>query len=204
MPEQYQLPGMVQGQRWAATARCREVTAVALDQWALVRHVVCYLMGDPVDETIDEFLTLGRHLAELGRFSQSLPSHYRGALRLLEAHAAPRVLISPEVVPFRPHLGVYLIVAESAGRPAEDAHRQRMHTEVLPTLASTPGVAGAWSYATTPAIRPAHVQWWRLPDDPVLPGRRPGGGRGASRAGGAGRLGHRTRPAGAGRPRSSR
>jgi hypothetical protein len=27
-----------------------------------------------------------------------------------------------------------------------------MHTEVLPTLASTPGVAGAWSYATTPAI----------------------------------------------------
>jgi hypothetical protein len=152
MPEQYQLPGMVQGQRWAATARCREVTAVALDQWALVRHVVCYLMGDPVDETIDGFLTLGRHLAELGRFSQSLPSHYRGALRLLEAHAAPRVLISPEVVPFRPHLGVYLIVAESAGRPAEDAHRQRMHTEVLPTLASTPGVAGAWSYATTPAV----------------------------------------------------
>ncbi|HEX4244447.1 MAG TPA: hypothetical protein VHY77_02680, partial [Acidimicrobiales bacterium] len=84
MPEQYQLPGLVLGQRWASTPACREARAAAVDGWAKVDHVVCYLMGNPVDETIDDFFTLGRHLAELGRFSLSLPSQYRGALRLLE------------------------------------------------------------------------------------------------------------------------
>jgi hypothetical protein len=153
MPEQYQLPGLIQGQRWASTPRCREARLAEEGAWSQVEHVVCYLMGHPVDETIDDFLTLGRHLAELGRFSHHLPPHYRGALRLLEAQAAGRALISPEVVPFRPHQGIYLIVEEPTDRSAQDEYRQRQHTEVLPELVSVPGVAGAWAYGTTPALR---------------------------------------------------
>jgi hypothetical protein len=156
MPEQYQLPGLVAGQRWGSTPGCRAVRAAESGHWSQVEHVVCYLMGNPVDETIDEFLTLGRHLAELGRFPYVVPSEYRGGLRLLEAHASPRVLVSPEVVPFRPHRGVYLIVEEptdGADRAAQDAYLQRRHTELLPELVSVPGVAGAWTFATTPAIR---------------------------------------------------
>ncbi len=153
MPEQYQLPGLILGQRWASTRACRAGRAAEVDGWSQVEHVVCYLMGNPVDDTIDEFLTLGRHLAELGRFSTSLPSQYRGGLRLLEAHAAPRALISPEVVPFRPHRGVYLIVEEPTDQSSQDEYLQRRHYEVLPDLVSVPGVAGAWAFATTPAIR---------------------------------------------------
>jgi hypothetical protein len=153
MPEQYQLPGLLLGQRWASTPACRAARAAGVETWSDVDHLACYLMGNPVDETIDEFLALGRRLAELGRFSAALPSQYRGALRLLEAHAAPRALISAEVVPFRPHRGVYLIVEEPTDPAAQDAHLQRRHTELLPELVSVPGVAGAWSYATTPAIR---------------------------------------------------
>jgi hypothetical protein len=181
MPEQYQLPGLIAGQRWASTPSCRAVRAAEVGEWSLVEHLVCYLMGNPVDETIDEFLTLGRHLAELGRFSQALPSHYRGALRLLEAHAAPRALISSEVVPFRPHRGVYLIVEEPIDRSAQDADLQRRHIEVLPELVSVPGVAGAWSYATTPSIRrPMFTEGsYRmtvcyLDDDPAAVGERLG------------------------------
>jgi hypothetical protein len=157
MPEQYQLPGLVAGQRWGSTPACRAARAAETGGWSSIEHVVCYLMGSPVEETIDEFLTLGRHLAELGRFPHNLPSQYRGALRLLETHAAPRVLISSEVVPFRPHRGVYLIVDEPAepDRPTQDAYLQRRHRHLLPELVSVPGVAGAWSYATTPAIRRA-------------------------------------------------
>src|ERR1700722_15934869 len=125
MPEQYQLPGLIVGQRWASTPACRSARAAAGDQGSMVEHVVCYLMGNPVDETIDEFLTLGRHLAELGRFPHALPSQYRGGLRLLETLAAPRVLISSEVVPFRPHRGIYLIVEEPTERAAQDAAIQR-------------------------------------------------------------------------------
>jgi len=153
MPEQYQLPGLILGQRWASTPACRAARGVEVGDWSRVEHVVCYLMGRPVDETIDEFLALGRHLAELGRFPQSLPSQYRGGLRLLEAHAAPRALISAEVVPFRPHRGVYLIVEEPADPAAQDEFLQRRHVELLPELVSVPGVAGAWRYTTTPSIR---------------------------------------------------
>ena len=179
MPEQYQLPGLVLGQRWASTAACRAVRAAEVDEWSLVEHVVCYLMGNPVEETIDEFLTLGRHLAELGRFSHTLPSHYRGALRLLEAHAAPRALISPEVVPFRPHRGIYLIVEEPTDRSAQDAYIRRNHVEVLPDLVSVPGVAGAWAYATSPSIRRSmfsegdyRMTVCYLDDDPATVGER--------------------------------
>ncbi|HUD18320.1 MAG TPA: hypothetical protein VMQ59_13720 [Acidimicrobiales bacterium] len=152
MPEQYQLPGMVLGQRWASTPACRAARAAEVDDWSKVEHVVCYLMGNPVDETIEEFLALGRRLAELGRFSQALPSQYRGGLRLLEAHAAPRTLVSAEVVPFRPHRGIYLIVEEPTDPSAQDGYAQHKHTVLLPELVSVAGVAGAWSYTTTPAI----------------------------------------------------
>ena len=153
MPEQYQLPGLVLGQRWASTPACRAARAAGSDGWSQVEHVVCYLMGNPVAETIDEFFTLGRHLAELGRFPHTLPSQYRGALRLLETFAAPRVLVSSEVVPFRPHRGIYLIVEEPTDPSAQDGHLQRMHVELLPELVSVPGVAGAWTFGTTPSIR---------------------------------------------------
>ena len=124
-----------------------------MGDWSKVEHVVCYLMGNPVDETIDEFLSLGRHLAELGRFSQALPSQYRGGLRLLEAQAAPRALVSAEVVPFRPHQGIYLIVEEPTDPSAQDDYAQRRHTVLFPELVSVAGVVGAWTYTTTPAIR---------------------------------------------------
>jgi hypothetical protein len=181
MPEQYQLPGLVAGQRWASTRACRASRAAEVGDWSLVEHVVLYLMGNPLDETIDEFLRLGRHLAELGRFPVSLPSHYRGALRLLEALAAPRVLISSEVVPFRPHRGIELIVEEIDGEAPQDAFLQRMHTDLLPELVSVDGVAGAWSYGTTPSIRRPMFSDGRfrmtvcyLDDEPAVVGERLG------------------------------
>ncbi len=185
MPEQYQLPGMLLAQRWASTPACRAARAVEDGDWAKVEHVVCYLMGNPVDETIDEFFTLGRHLAELGRFPHSLPSQYRGGLRLLEALASPRVLISNEVVPFRPHTGVYLIVEQPTEPPADrsthDAYLQHTHVELLPGLVAVPGVAGAWTFSTTPSIRRPmfsegdyRITACYLDDDPATVGERLG------------------------------
>lgn len=153
MPEQYQLPGLLLGQRWASTPACRAARAAEIDSWSSVEHVVCYLMGTPVDPTIDEFLALGRRLADLGRYPHALPSEYRGGLRLLDAVAAPRVLVSAEVVPFRPHRGVYLLVDRPDEATPQDAFLGRLHTEVLPNLVSVPGVAGAWGYTTSPGLR---------------------------------------------------
>jgi hypothetical protein len=141
-------------------------------------------MGNPVDQTIDDFLTLGRHLAELGRFAGALPAQYVGALRLLEAHAAPRALVSAEVVPFRPNRGIYLVVEEPVeGTEPEvhDAYLQRRHVEILSGLVEVPGVAGAWTFATTPSIRrPSftkgafHMTLCYLDDEPAAVGERLG------------------------------
>jgi hypothetical protein len=152
MPEQYQLPGLVLGQRWVSTPACRAARAAEDGSWSQVEHVVCYLMGEPVDQTIDDFYALGRSLAEAGRFSHSLPSVYRGGLRLVGTCAAPRVLISPEVVPFRPHRGIYLIVDVYPEGLAEDA-QVGAQDQGLDELAAVPGVAGAWRYATSATLR---------------------------------------------------
>jgi hypothetical protein len=179
MPEQYQLPGLLFAQRWASTPACEAVRAAAVEDWAKTAHVVCYLMGNPLDETIDEFFTLGRALAEMGRFSQSLPKQYLAGLRLLDAQASPRALISDEVVPYRPNRGIYLIVEEPTDAGLQDQYIQRMHTDVLPALVSVPGVAGALAFGTSPAIRrdtfspgSYRITTCYLDDDPATVGAR--------------------------------
>ncbi len=175
MPEQYQLPGLVFAQRWAATPACRAVRVAGTEGWAMVDHVVCYLMGSPVDQTIDDFFTLGRHLAELGRFAGALPAQYVGALRLLETHAAPRALVSAEVVPFRPNRGIYLVVEE----PVEGTEHERPRR--VPAAAAcrdAPGArlgagggrrVGVRDHARDP---PPAFQRGSVPDDGLLPRRR--------------------------------
>jgi hypothetical protein len=147
MPEQYVLPGLVLAQRWAATDACRAVRAAGDEPWSGVEHVVAYLMGQPLDETLDGFLALGRRLAEAGRFPHHLPSCYRGGLRLVEAHAAPRVLVSAAAVPFRPHRGVYLVVEAAPGGEAWHAYQRCTHAETVPALLGVDGVAGVWIFA---------------------------------------------------------
>jgi hypothetical protein len=179
MPEQYQLPGLLLGQRWASTPACAQARAAAVGDWAETAHVVCYLMGNPVDETLDEFFTLGRVLAEKGRMAPPLPRQYLAGLRLLEALAAPRTLVSSDVVPYRPHRGIYLIVEEPTGVATQDDYLQQLHTDVLPTLVSVDGVAGALAFGTTPAIRRPSFTPGRyrittcyLDDDPATVGQR--------------------------------
>jgi hypothetical protein len=178
MPEQYQLPGLVLGQRWVSTPACRAARAAEEGGWTEVEHVVCYLMGEPVDQTIDDFYTLGAALAEAGRFSHSLPAHYRGGLALEETWAAPRVLVSAAVVPFRPHRGIYLIVEEQPEGVAEGAQDRRRSRASFDLLATVPGVAGAWRYRRSPAIsRPrftdgeVEMTVCYLDDDPATVGR---------------------------------
>ncbi len=61
--------------------------------------------------------------------------------------------MSSEVIPFRPHTGIFLIVEEPTDPEAQDDYRQSVHTQILPALVEVPGVAGAWAYATTPSVR---------------------------------------------------
>ena len=154
MPEQYQLPGIVLGQRWTADGDYLTNRLAGDGPLADAGNVVTYLVGDPVQETLDDFMALGGRLAQLGRFPERRPSL---ALRMLAAHrghAAPQALVSPDVVPFRPHRGVLLLIEEPT-EAAPAAWWDWLDAEHHPSLLEVPGTAGAWTFRSTDA--------WQLP-----------------------------------------
>jgi hypothetical protein len=115
---------------------------------------VHYLVSDPVEETFDDFVALGRTLRDNGRFPISRPSLQVAGLRLLQWQSAPHALISAEVVPFRPHRGILLIVEEPTDGRSND-WLQWLHAEHYPALLAAPGTAGAWTFGSTTA--------WQIP-----------------------------------------
>lgn len=136
MPEQFQLPGIVHGLRWIADGDYADHRLAAHGPLGEIGNAVHYLVTDPVEETFEEFVTLGRALRDNGRFPVVRPSLQVAGLRLLQWRSSPRALISPEVVPFRPHRGIVLIVEEpSDGRP--DEWLQWLHAEHYPALLAT-------------------------------------------------------------------
>jgi len=97
-------------------------------------------------------------------------------LRLLQWQSSPHALISPEVVPFRPHRGIVLIVEEATdARPNE--WLQWLRAEHYPALLAVPGTAGAWTFGSSSGW--SHLpRGWRtdhqyitvvyLDDDPLI------------------------------------
>jgi hypothetical protein len=148
MPEQYQLPAIVHGLRWIADGDYLNHRLAADGPLGQVGNAVHYLVGDPVEETFDDFVALGRALRENGRFPVTQPSLQVAGLRLLQWRASPQALVSAEVVPFRPHRGVLLIVEDPTdGRP--DAWLRWLHAEHYRELLAVPGTAAAWTFGSS-------------------------------------------------------
>lgn len=167
MPEQYRLNGMLHGQRWMSTPRCRSARLAGVGDWATVDHVVLYLMGEPVESTLDDFMRLGETLRRAGRYPVVLPSVFAGATRLTATAAAPAALVGAEVVPWRPNRGVFVMV-ESAGdaevgTPGERRAGLAGGTRETgdETLLAVPGVAGVWRFRTDDRYR----RWQRVAGD---------------------------------------
>lgn len=160
MPEQYQLPGIVHGLRWIADGDYADHRLAASGPLGEIGNAVHYLVTDPVEETFDDFVTLGRALRDNGRFPVVRPSLQVAGLRLLQWRSSPHALISPEAVPFRPHRGIVLIVEEPTdGRP--DEWLRWLHAEHYPALLAAPGTAGAWTFGSSAGWR--HLpRGWRI------------------------------------------
>lgn len=138
LPEQYALPGIVGGQRWVLTP-ASAATATASAPLDRVHYVTLYLLAEPLDVTLTDFVHHGIALAKADRFHAGRTSHLAGALRVESARAAPRVLVQPGAVPFRPGTGVHLRLEAVAGGPAP--------ADLVDALLGVPGVAGAWTFS---------------------------------------------------------
>jgi hypothetical protein len=162
LPEQYAIDGVAYGQRWVATPRCRAARLADDVELAQAGHVTLYLMTEPLAATLAEFADLAVELREAGRWFERRRAVEFGAWRVVARSASPSALVRPEVVPWRPSTGVYLVVQDEAA--AVD----------LDVVVAVDGVAGAWSFRADPGIenptwrRPAHritVAW--LDGDPA-------------------------------------
>jgi len=139
MPEQYPLAGVVYGQRWVSTPACRRARVFDSAELAPIHYMTLYLMGEPVDSTLEEFEALGVRLRADGRFHEHRRSRLSGPFAVTGMLAAPRVLVSPAAVPYRPNRGVYVVVRD--GVDDTDA----AHAEAFVAAES---VAGVWTFAT--------------------------------------------------------
>jgi hypothetical protein len=145
MPEQYPLDGIAYGQRWVSTPACRAARAVSEAPLDPIHYMTLYLMTEPVDRTLREFMQLGRDLRAANRFHLARAARLSGPFRYLDGRAAPRVLVSREAVPYRPNRGVYVEVEDLAS--GATAAKDGRHGAHLDALCAQPGVAGTWSFA---------------------------------------------------------
>ena len=140
LPEQFPLAGIVHGQRWVSTPACRAARVAGAADLDRVHYVTCYLMAEPIEETLDEFFALGAELHRLARFHRHRRAHLTGPFRIVGRVAAPRVLVSAEAVPFRAHRGVYVVVEELPSGDGPGAVDHGLH--------AVAGVAGVWTFAS--------------------------------------------------------
>jgi uncharacterized glyoxalase superfamily protein PhnB len=110
LPEQYRLPGIAHGQRWAVTSVI--VAEPPLDR---VDYVTLYLLTEPLAENVRAFWALGKELADAGRFDDHRVSHLNGALRIRDRRTAPPNPLDPRAVPFAPHRSVRIVLDGDAG-----------------------------------------------------------------------------------------
>jgi hypothetical protein len=151
MPEQFAIPGVVCGQRWVLAPDCAAAAVAVDDPLGAFHYLTLYLMTEPVDETLAEFAEVRERLARLGRFYEHRRARLSGAWVFLEALAAARTLVAPDVIPYRSNLGAYVVIDEpdpDAPSSSLDAYLRERHTAHFPRLLDVPGVAGLWSFAT--------------------------------------------------------
>jgi len=177
MPEQLPIPGIVFGQRWVSTPACRAARAVDEEPYRPIHYMTLYLMADPIDRTLRDFMEVGQQLRALGRFHQKRRAAMSGPHQWLDGHVAPRVLVGAEAVPYRPNRGVYVIVEETvegADPEAEDAWIRGLHERWAAAACAVDGVAGVWQFASSPALQGAgwsggnrRISVCYLDDDPL-------------------------------------
>jgi hypothetical protein len=157
-PEQYRLAQLRHSMRLVSTPACRRVRAASAPPYDAVDHVMTYMFTD--EGAIPSFSALGGALHAGGRMPIRLPSIGYITAHLAGKTAAPRAVAGADVIPWRPTLGVYLIIEDGQTSAA--------------SLANISGVAGVWWYHGAQAPQPygsdargRQVTYCYLDDDPI-------------------------------------
>ena len=129
-PEQHRLPELRSSLRLVSTPACRKARAASTAAYDSIDHVMTYLFADA--KGLEGFKVLGDALNVAGRMAIRLPSVGYMTGDFAGKIAAPRAVAGADVIPWRPALGVYVLIEEGQADPS--------------SLIDVPGVAGAWWY----------------------------------------------------------
>jgi len=151
LPEQFTIEGINFGRRWVRSPRCRaaeSATGSFLDRF---HYMTLYFLRD--ETLIPRFFALAEELRAKDRFFRARRALLSGPFPVVGRWAAPRVAVSPDAVPFRPSVGVHVVVG-----PPVDGEGLVRH----------PGVAGAWQFTDAVTNGPS-----RSPSSTATCGRHP-------------------------------
>lgn len=148
LPENRALPGVIWGDRWALTEECR---AYARGAQRGIDFIGMYWFDSPSDEAVADWTQLGEDSFQWGR-GPLIPGVKRDLLAFfkpVKGYSSSQAIVSPEVLPMRPHTGVHITVTkfdEAHSIEAHDAHTREDH-EVIPALLAEDGAIGAWTFS---------------------------------------------------------
>jgi hypothetical protein len=163
-PEQFRLSGLRGALRLVSTPECRAARLASAEPYDAVDHVMTYLFTG-VDE-LAPFYELGRALYRAGRMTHRLPQVDRVVFDVGGMHAAPRVKVGADVLPWWPSSGVMLLIER--GRASASA------------LVDVPGVGGVWwgsgvvvdEFKSSADVAELQLTYCFLDDDPVTTAAR--------------------------------
>lgn len=137
-PEQYRLPELRNSMRLVSTPGCRAARAANEAPFDRVDHIMTYQFSS--DVALPGFNALGGALYVGGRMPHRLPSITFVTAEIAGKKAAARAVAGADVLPWRPALGVYLIIERGHASPE--------------ALVEVDGVAGIWWHHGLKAAEP--------------------------------------------------
>lgn len=156
-PEQFRLAGLRHSLRLVSTPACRAARLASQAPYDAVDHVMTYFFAD--DAALGPFGALSEALTGERR-PLATPRIELGVYDVQGKVASPAAIAGADVIPWRPALGVYLIIERGAVSAA--------------SLADIEGVAGVWWHegrqenTPFPADRRGlQITYCFLDDDPV-------------------------------------
>lgn len=127
-PEQYRLEGIRNTVRLVSTPECRAARAANATPYDHIDHIMTYQFA--ASAAMPAFTELGAALDRGGRMVHRLPSVGYLTGDIAGKIAAPRAVAGADVIPWRPALGVYVMIEQGNASPE--------------SLIDVPGVAGIW------------------------------------------------------------
>jgi len=186
LPENLALSGVAWGDRWVRTADCIPVSRTDDERHAHTQYAVMYWFRAPADASVSEWTALNQRAIWWGRrpdlsWTRRDPI---GFFDPVKTYVAPRVLVAPDALMFRPARGIHLTLtrmAEPTGPGVVDL-MATLDRVWVPRLLEVPGVAGVSTYrftdggevfgTATDSGAGTLVRMLHLDDDPVETTRR--------------------------------